>query len=95
MAAQVTPERLPRSRRNTQTWAIWALLEDGKPRTMNAITVALGSQDARLTPLYALEQLVRERAVEHTTEVPILFRRRAGASSPPVPAHIERDVLSK
>jgi hypothetical protein len=75
------------------TWALWLLLGDGRPRTWGAIRTELFGDEIGGAPDRALLDLVEEGLIEHTTEVPILFRRRADVPSPAIPAHIERDVL--
>jgi len=60
---------------------IRAHLADGEPRTFNRIAVELADMTADVATSGpadpALWSLVRDGEVEHTTEAPIYFRRRA------------------
>jgi hypothetical protein len=60
--------------------AITALLADGKPRTLNGISVELWDQNASVTGGTKVEtvlwDLVQNMELEFTLESPVLFRRR-------------------
>lgn len=59
---------------------IMELLDDGKPRTLNAISVSIWDKTADITSGTIVEEmlwrLVEDRRIEFTMEAPVLFRRR-------------------
>jgi len=64
-------------------------LADGTPRTFNRLGVELFDLTADVIAGTSVDRalwgLVTRGLVEHTMELPILFRRRAGAELPPLP----------
>jgi hypothetical protein len=88
-------ERAPHRKLGRTSAAKWeplllAALEDGEPRTFNRLGVELFDLTADVictTPVdTALWNLVDRGLLEHTMELPILFRRRLGAEPLPLPS---------